>query len=126
MISSCVTHCHVCDRCHSKSFLSIIFSGAYAFLKSDRFGAVLGVEINVENGAAFVSSLASDGDECKRVFGLKNPTTYNVTVFFLQLIALRIIEFKSLDNTKMICVLTGESPEKYKYEDSLAWKGMSF
>ena len=56
----------------------------------------------------------------------ENPTTYNVTAFFLQLIALRIIEFKSHDNTKMICVLIEESPGKYKYKDPLAWKEMSF
>ena len=126
MVKNCDTQCHVCDGTHSKTFLPIIFSSSFAFLKSERFGAVLGVEIDVENGAAFAASLASNGDECKRVFGLKNSDTYNVHAFFLQLIALIIIEFKTLDNTKMICVLTKESPWKFKYEDPLSWKVMLF
>ena len=125
-ITSCETQCHVCDGSHSKTFMPIIFSGAFAFLKSSNFGAVLGVEINVDNGTSFVASLSSDGDWCKRVFGLKNPKTYNVTAFFLQLIALRIIEFKTMDKKKMIGGLTMLSSGKYKYEDPLAWKGMAF
>ena len=73
-VTNCDTQCHVCDGTHSKTFLPVIFSSSFVFLKSARFGAVLGVEIDVENGAAFAASLASNGDECKRVFSLKNQT----------------------------------------------------
>ena len=125
-ITPCETQCHVCDGSHSKTFLPIIFSGAFAFMKSSAFGAVLGVEINVDNATSFVASLSSDGDWCKRVFGLKNPSTYNVTAFFLQLIGLRIIEFQTLDKKKMIGGLTRLSSGKFKYEDPSSWKGMSF
>ena len=125
-ITSCETQCHVCDGSNSKTFLPIIFSGALAFLRSSTFGSVLGVAINVDNGSEFVASLASDGDWCKSVFGLKNPTTYNVTAFFLQLIALRIIDFKTVDKKQMIAGLTMSSSGKYKYEDPLSWKGMAF
>ena len=48
-----------------------MFSVAFAFLKDSTFGAALGIGITVDNGAAFVATLASDGDWCKRVFGLK-------------------------------------------------------
>ena len=40
-VTNCDTQCHVCDETQSKTFLPIIFSGSFAFLKSARFGAVL-------------------------------------------------------------------------------------
>ena len=73
-VTHCDTQCHICDGTHSKTFLPIIFSGAFTFLKSAHFGAVWGVEINVENGAAFVASLVFDGNEYKLVFGMKKHT----------------------------------------------------
>ena len=106
----------------------IIFSGALAFMKSSAFGAVLGVEIKADNCNAFVASLSSDANMCKSVFGLKNPKTFQVTAFFLQLIALRLIEFKVRNNMEMICVCVQHcSPiHHYKYDDPLCWKGFAF
>ena len=51
-----------------------------------------------------------------------------MTAFFLQLIALRLIEFKVRNNTKMICECTKhESPShQFEYEDPLCWKGFAF
>ena len=51
---------------------------------------------------------------------------YNVTAFFLQLIALRLIGFKTLTNKQMICECNMMASGKYKFEDPLSWKGMVF
>ena len=122
----CSKQCHVCDGTHSKTFLPIIFSGAFAFLKSACFGAVLGVDINVDNCDTFVNTLASDANWCRRIFGLKKTTTYNATAFFLQLLSLRLLEFKTRDNKTMICECTQSSNGNYRYEDPLLWKVMAF
>ena len=79
----CINQCYVCDSTHINTCLPIIFSGSIAFLESGRFGSVLGVEINVENGTDFVATLGLNKDWCKRVFGLAKLNTYNVTAFFL-------------------------------------------
>ena len=127
-IAPCETQCHVCDGTHLQTFLPIIFSGALAFMKSSAFGAVLGVEIKADNCAASVASSSSDANMCKSVFGVRAPKTYQVTAFFLQLVALRLIEFKVRNNTEMIChCVQHPSPDyQYKYDDLLFWKGFSF
>ena len=127
-IAPCGTQCHVCDGTHLQTFLPIIFSGALAFMKSPAFVAVLGVELTADNCIALVASLSTDANMCKGVFGIRSTKQYQVTAFFLQLIALRLIEFKVRNNTEMIChrVLHQSNNFQYRFDDPQCWKGFSF
>ena len=60
------------------------------------------------------------------MFGVAKPNTYNVMAFFLQLIALRLIQFKVIDKDKIVCMCTESEGDKYSYEDPLNWKVLSF
>ena len=86
----------------------------------------MGVDINVDHCDTFVNTLASDVNWCRRIFGLKKTTTYNATDFFLQLLSLRLLEFKTRDNKTMICECTQSSNRNYRYKDPLLCKGMAF
>ena len=97
-------------------------------MKSPAFVAVLGVELTADNCIALVASLSTDANMCKGVFGIRSTKQYQVTAFFLQLIALRLIEFKVRNNTEMIChrVLHQSNNFQYRFDDPQCWKGFSF
>ena len=74
-------------------------------MKSSCFGQVVGKEINVANCGELVNCFAMDGNWCKHVFRLKNPKKYNVTGFFFQLLAIKIISFKVVGQKNVVCVV---------------------
>ena len=105
-----------------------MYEGTIEFLGSSHFGKTLRDKtISYDEPDAIIDSLWDSDDWRKKVFGKKTVAKYNVTAFFFQLIATRILGFEKQDSTDSVyCVLSRDENDKYKYQKRRYWKGFQF
>ena len=97
-------------------------------LGSSHFGKVLrDNKLSYDEPDAIINSLWDSDDWREKVFGKKTVAKYNVTAFFFQLIAARILGFEKQDSTDSVyCVLCRDENDKCKYHKRRNWKGFEF
>ena len=116
----------MCDKTYQKTFLSVVYSGAIAFLKSSCFNDIMPFNMNVLNCNELVDSLYLNKDWCRMVIGIKGVKKYNVTAFFFQLPATKILSFKLVDKKVVCCVVSRDPNGKYLYKTVQNWEGLIF
>ena len=94
MMMPCETQCYVCDGEYKTQFLPVIYSGAVKFLDSRKFECINTYIITVGNCDEVLDILAKDKDWLHTVFGKEKVSKFNVTGFFLQLLATKILSFQ--------------------------------
>ena len=120
--------CFTCDGKYKQYLLPVVFSGALKFLKSQRFMQVLSIVLTVQNCEDVIGCLCGDKDWWILVFGLSFVKKYNVTAFFFQLLATKLLTFEIVDRTNVMCILARSKQDKYEfvYEVPFAWEGFEF
>ena len=82
------TQCYVCDKTYCKYFLPIWHAGAIKILKSPKLNiAIARAELSVEESDTLLNILYNDNAMRQEVFGKLTIMKYQVTGFFIQLIA---------------------------------------
>ena len=124
----CKSQCYVCNKKYEKYILPIVHEGTIEFLGSSHFGKVLrDNKLSYDEPDAIINSLWDSDDWREKVFGKKTVAKYNVTAFFFQLIAARILGFeKQISTDSVYCVLCRDENDKCKYHKRRNWKGFEF
>ena len=126
IILSCSTQCYVCDGRYKKICLPVVHSGAIQFLDSRQLTDVHLFVLTVANCDEFVDRLAKDKDWLLWVFGKESVTRYNVTAFFLQLLATKILSFELVGNKNVLIVISVDENHNKKFKNILQWEGIQF
>ena len=111
---------------HPEKNLRVVYGGGVSFLKSLYFTDIMPFDLNVKNCDELVDLLYVNKDWCKIVFGIKGVKKYNITSFFFQLFATKILSFKLVDKKVVSCTITRDDNEKLLYETVENWEGMKF
>ena len=87
---------------------------------------ILPFVLTVANCDEFVDCLAKDKDWLLWVFGKESVTRYNVTAFFLQLLATKILSFELVGNKNVLIVISVDENHNKKFKNILQWEGIKF
>ena len=124
IILGCVTQCFVCDKSYKRYFLPVIHAGATKFLKSRKFNdAIATLILQVGDCDRILDLLFKDKDCLFDVFGKVSVLKYQVTGFFFQLVATKILAFEWVGN-KVKFIVNRDNDGNYTYENKLAWEGI--
>jgi len=124
----CGNKCYICHKeKYKKYMLPIVHEGAVRFLSSCHFSDKMPYLITNADSDGMLDLLWNNPDWRKEVFGIKTVQKYNVTAFFFQLLATKILSFQWTNvKREVVCVLTRDKHDKYRYLDVSAWDGFHF
>ena len=121
----CGNQCCVYDKSYKKFFLPVVHNEVIAFLMSKRFADSMNIIHSMRDCDILIYLLFKSKDWMLRIFGKSSVKKYNVSGFFLQLIATNIIDFE-WKGKNVLVILGRDNDGNLKYENKLNWEGLEF